>query len=418
MQALGRYRVLIGATIAIAVIIAVALPGPAVAQTASEPMTIEFDFGDDDWLADLGVLRALMGTTECGRIDFVAGERTLIVGGPGTPAACNQAWRVVNLVHRGPEGEAPLANDPIFHAGTTVTISTITPFPTSLGPDVPPFFIVVPLSDGQAREDLATLESLTAYVGGIECGSASTVDFDEPLAVPVGAAGTPDACRVEGAEVVLVYGSGGGFESEGGRLVVRPSVRLGYHYTLTNLAPEPVSTGPAVGSLIGDVPTRGGVGLVRWSGGPVDALRAAASSRGCDASGIWITVDGRFVGYVVDAPAFVNAAWTALIGTDVPADQPLVMVCTAPPPEGIGACDALETFTGDAYAFGFETPEEALDDLIADLELPPASPVAVATSESHITRDYVTAGGIVVGSFVTEDLGSGTWVVSSGRYCA
>ncbi len=266
MQALRRYRVLIGATITIAVIMAVALPGPAVAQTASEPMTVEFDFGDDDdWLADLGVLRALMGTTECGRIDFATSERTLIVGGPGTPTACNQAWRVVNLVHGGPEGEAPLANDPIFHAGTTVTISTITPFPTSLGPDVPPFFIVVPLSDELTREDLATFESLTAYVGGIECGSASTVAFDEPLAVPVGAAGTPGGCRVEGAEVVLVYGSGGGFESEGGRLVVRPSVRLGYHYTLTNLAPEPVSTGPAAGAVSdpasGPVPAAAGHGL-------------------------------------------------------------------------------------------------------------------------------------------------------------
>lgn len=249
------------------VIVMVALPGAALAQTAaSEPMTVEFNFGDDDdWLADLGVLRALMGTTECGRIDFATSERTLIVGGPDTPAACNQAWRVVNLVHGGPEGEAPLANDPIFHAGTTVTISTITPFPTSLGPDVPPFFIVVPLSGELTREDLADLESLTAYVGGVECGSVSTVDFDEPLAVPVGAAGAPDACRVEGAEVVLVYGSGGGFESEGGRLVVRPSVRLGYHYTLTNLAPEPVSTGPAAGEASdpasGPAPAAAGHGL-------------------------------------------------------------------------------------------------------------------------------------------------------------
>lgn len=280
MQALGRYRVLIGATIAIAVIMAVALPGPAVAQTASEPMTIEFDFGDDDdWLADLGVLRALMGTTECGRMDFAAGERTLIVGGPGTPAACNQAWRVVNLVHGGPEGEAPLANDPIFHAGTTVTISTITPFPTSLGPDVPPFFIVVPLSEELTREDLATIESLTAYVGGIECGSASTVDFEEPLALSVGAGGTPDACRVEGAEVVLVYGSGGGFESEGGRLVVRPSVRLGHHYTLTNLAPEPAITGPAAGAAsdpaTGPVPAAAGHGLVERAMG-----NAGLSDRG------------------------------------------------------------------------------------------------------------------------------------------
>jgi len=415
----GQRLVTIAALGVVGAALVAGAPQAASAQTTGEPMTVEFDFGaDDDWLADLGGIVAYMGTTECGSVDFAAGERTLVVGGPGTPTACNQPWRVVNFMQFGPEGEGPLANDPIFHPGVTVTVSTITPFPAVDGPDVPPFFIVVPLSDGVTRQGLADFESLTAYVRGIECGTVSTVAFEEPLTLPVGAPGTPDVCREEGAEVIIVYGSGGGFGSEGSHLVVRPSVRLGYHYTLTNPAVEPVSTGPALGSLTGDVPSRGGVGLVQWSGGSVEALRAATADAGCDLKGIWITVSGRMIGYVLDAPAFVNAGWSAVAGAGIPTDTPLMIVCAAPAPDGVDSCDPLKTLGVASYAFTFETPEQALEDLIADLDLLPANPIIVATSESHITWDYVTAGGIVVGSFVTEDLGGGSWVVSSGRYCA
>src|SRR5690606_11375500 len=63
-----------------------------------------------------------------------------------------------------------------------------------------------------------------------------------------------------------------------------------------------------VGELGGQLPTRGGVALVSWSGGTVEALEDAASG----ITSLWVTSEGAFVGYHPDAPDFVNARFWAL----------------------------------------------------------------------------------------------------------
>ena len=224
-------------TIALALLAALALPAAASAQqSATSPFTIEFD-KSLTFLPDEGAIRAFIGLTECASNDFQSDDWSLVVGGPGTPDACNQPWRVVNLV---PDESAPLANAPIFIPGETVTITNVAPFPTTLGPDLPPFAIQVAPPDLD-EASLAAYQPFTAYVGGVNCGSASLATIQAaPLMVPVGAAGTPDVCRELGAEITLV-------NAYGNVLVVRPSVGPGPYYRLTNPAPAPLSyPGPGV----------------------------------------------------------------------------------------------------------------------------------------------------------------------------
>ena len=229
-------------TIALALLTALALPAAASAQQpATPPFLIEFD-KSLTFLPDNGVIRAFIGLTECAINDFQSNDWTLVVGGPGTPDACNQPWRVVNLV---PDESVPLGNDPIFQPGQTVTITTINPFPSTFGPDLPPFFIEVAPPDLD-EASLPAYQPFTAYVGGVNCGSASLATIQAaPLAVPVGAAGTPDVCRELGAEITLV-------NAYGNVLVVRPSVGPGPYYRLTNPAPGPVWTGTPTPTAVQD----------------------------------------------------------------------------------------------------------------------------------------------------------------------
>ena len=220
-------------TIVLALLAALALPASASArQSVTSPFLIQFD-KSLSFLPDNGVIRPFIGLTECGSIDFLSDDWTLVVGGPGTPDACNQPWRVVNLV---PDESGPLANNLIFMPGETVTMTEINPFPSTFGPDLPPFWIEVAPPDLD-EASLPAYQPFTAYVGGVNCGSASLATIQAaPLMVPVGAAGTPDVCRELGAEITLV-------NAYGNVLVVRPSVGPGPYYRLTNPAPGPVWTG-------------------------------------------------------------------------------------------------------------------------------------------------------------------------------
>ena len=73
-------------------------------------------------------------------------------------------------------------------------------------------------------------------------------------------------------------------------------------------APLPAGATPRAAGFEGELPTEGGVALVTWSGGAVEALVEAAPG----ATSFWVTVDGRLVGYIAGAPAFVNDAFVSL----------------------------------------------------------------------------------------------------------
>lgn len=88
-------------------------------------------------------------------------------------------------------------------------------------------------------------------------------------------------------------------------------------------APLPGGATPRAPGFVGELPEEGGVAIVTWSGGSIDELTAAAPA----AISFWVTAEGRFVGYVRGAPAFVNAEFFALFpGEQLPADTHMIVV--------------------------------------------------------------------------------------------
>ncbi len=86
-------------------------------------------------------------------------------------------------------------------------------------------------------------------------------------------------------------------------------------------APEPP---PGSGTFAGAFPPRG-VGLVVWNGGDVGSALAAAADQGAGA--LFITSGGRFIGYTVGAPSFVNAGFMAAYPAgEIPAGTPMLVV--------------------------------------------------------------------------------------------
>jgi len=77
----------------------------------------------------------------------------------------------------------------------------------------------------------------------------------------------------------------------------------------TASAPLPAGATARALGFTADLPTHG-VALAIWQGGPAAQLASAAPG----AVSFWVTSDGRFVGYVPDAPNFVNASFLALFG--------------------------------------------------------------------------------------------------------
>ncbi|MCK9485817.1 MAG: SH3 domain-containing protein [Dehalococcoidia bacterium] len=88
---------------------------------------------------------------------------------------------------------------------------------------------------------------------------------------------------------------------------------------------RPIAGTPS-GALNGSLPTRGGLGLVTWTGGPVESLVASASSGGCSVLSAWVTVNGSLLGYTAGAPAFVNAQWRDRYPGDLPSTL-LILIC-------------------------------------------------------------------------------------------
>ena len=124
------------------------------------------------------------------------------------------------------------------------------------------------------------------------------------------------ACEVAGpfagtaVEVVLVSGSGASASRTG---VWVDAVGL---YPGATAPGEPSGTTPISGSL----PSRG-FALALWGGGPVS--QAGADPR---IGAIFVSVDGSLRGFVVGAPAFVNAGFLATVGEEIPAGTPVVVV--------------------------------------------------------------------------------------------
>lgn len=82
------------------------------------------------------------------------------------------------------------------------------------------------------------------------------------------------------------------------------------------------------GGFQGPIPSQG-IGLVIWGGGQVEHLATAAPSAGS----FWVTLSGRLVGFVADAPDFVNQDFLSQYADDVvPAGTPMLLVISSPVP--------------------------------------------------------------------------------------
>jgi hypothetical protein len=221
-----------------------ALAAPVAAQEP-EPFIIEFDEQLDFILDDWGGIDALVGNTVCASLEYPTEDRRVVVGGVDAPPECNQRWRVVTLTH--PGGQGPLWNNLVLQPGETVLVATLMPFPATDGPDLPPFWVEVRPTTSVTIEEIRALGSLSAYVGGAWCGSVDVSDDDEAFAVPVGHEGTPDDCRLVGAEIVLVDGVDR-------QLAVRPTVvGFGLFYTLEDLTFDPLGRGAPAPSAAGNL---------------------------------------------------------------------------------------------------------------------------------------------------------------------
>jgi len=80
-----------------------------------------------------------------------------------------------------------------------------------------------------------------------------------------------------------------------------------------------------------------GVSLVWWSGGTPSDLVGAATTGGCDAASLWVTMGGTFHGYAPASPAFANQGFLSLVSGGVIEPRPVLAVCTVreeAPPSG------------------------------------------------------------------------------------
>ncbi len=101
------------------------------------------------------------------------------------------------------------------------------------------------------------------------------------------------------------------------------------------LAPHPAHAAP--GEIQGTIPPSGGIAPVVWGGGTVEQLVTAADAKGCATTSAWVFVNGSAIGYVVGAPSFVTAAFTAQYPGDIPDGTILLLRCASPSTAGPAA---------------------------------------------------------------------------------
>ena len=85
-------------------------------------------------------------------------------------------------------------------------------------------------------------------------------------------------------------------------------------------APPSAPPAPGVLPFEGTVSPTGG-SFVLWSGGSPELAAGVPGVRS-----VWVTVNGQFVGYSFGAPTFVNQRFLTLVGNEIPAGTPVLLV--------------------------------------------------------------------------------------------
>ena len=176
--------------------------------------------------------------------------------------------------------------------------------------------------------------------------------------------------------------------------------------------PEPIcDTRTTPPGLFGHLRAEGGPSLVVWGGGTAAGIIHAATARGVTLRSLWVMDDtGRWIPYVVGAPAFVNQRWFEHFpGGRLPTPTALLAI-TVPP--ATPSVDRLPPPTGAAPTLvGVPAPEiEAVSAIVVDAasgavlyerdprtQLPPASLTKIVTA-------ILAIEGSDLGSWVRTDV--------------
>ncbi|MQA00952.1 MAG: hypothetical protein GEU80_16825 [Dehalococcoidia bacterium] len=180
-------------------------------------------------------------------------------------------------------------------------------------------------SNGYTYRVPATITGLSPTSGPMSGGTMVTITgagFDSGSTVTVGGV---RATQVDVVSSSRITARTPGRPTGPALVEVRTSdgvLASGTRYFVYDPAPPP-------GQVTGGAIPRSGAGLFVFSGGSNNQLVAAAVSAGCPQSRVsfFATAGGRFVTYLPDAPAFVNAAWNSHFSGGIPPSTPLIAAC-------------------------------------------------------------------------------------------
>ena len=229
------------------------------------------------------------------------------------------------------------------------------------------------------------------------------------------------ACAEDGSSVVVLDGVA---EADGYTWQqIRLDSVIGWaaDLYLVPTEPEPVcDTRTTAPGLFGHLRAEGGPSLVVWGGGTAAGIIHAAAARDVTLRSLWVMNDaGRWIPYVVGAPAFVNQRWNDHFpGGRMPSPTALLAV-TAPPAGGGSATPAstgLPPLPSTAVAplhVGGPAPEiEAVSAIVVD-----AASGAVLYSHNAQTRlPQASLTKIVTAILAIEGSDLGSWVRTDVDY--
>jgi hypothetical protein len=97
---------------------------------------------------------------------------------------------------------------------------------------------------------------------------------------------------------------------------------------LTGAKAEGYTYTSAKGKVVGSV-AASGVSLAMFGGGTTETLAANTKAAGCTATALtlWVVDAGKFLGFIVGAPAIVNADWEKKFTAGIPANTAVIIRC-------------------------------------------------------------------------------------------
>lgn len=106
-----------------------------------------------------------------------------------------------------------------------------------------------------------------------------------------------------------------------------------------------------IGHFVGGTPSPG-IAVAVYTGGPAEEMLLAAPN----ATSFWVTVDGRFIGYLAGSPTFVNQSFLDQFPEGIPRNTPLIVLT----PEGLAGPPPTATPTQASSCEPWPAPVAAM----------------------------------------------------------